>query len=75
MRFCQVCTRSQVLYVIVPSSEKCEQCTRFGRSCDLTSLAPQLERLTQEEDRILEKILEKRRVAMEADAAVSRLRK
>ena len=33
----------------------------------MASLAPQLERLAQEEDRILEKILEKRRVAMEAE--------
>jgi hypothetical protein len=31
--------------------------------------------LTQEGNRILKKILEKRRVAMEADATVSRLRK
>jgi hypothetical protein len=75
MRPCQACTHSQVLYVTVPSSEKCEQCTRFGRSCDLTSLIPQLKRLAQEKDRILEKILKKRRVAMEADTVISRLRK
>jgi hypothetical protein len=75
MRPCKACTRSQVLCVTVPFSEKCEQCTRFGRSCDLTSLIPQLKRLAQEKDRILEKILEKRRVIMEADVTVFRLRK
>jgi hypothetical protein len=75
MRPCQACTHSQVLYITVPFFEKCEQCTRFGRSCDLISLAPQLKRLTQEKDRILEKILKKRRVAMEADITVSQLRK
>ena len=75
MRPCQACLRAQVLCVTVPSSEKCEQCTRFGRPCDLASPVPQLERLSQEKDRIVSKIQEKRRITSEVNAAILRLRK
>src|SRR5450755_2831532 len=76
MRPCSQCVSRNLLCVVSASSDHCEQCARTHRQCELAPPAEAIiKRLSREEDRILNQIQEKRRVALKTDAAVTRLRK
>jgi hypothetical protein len=68
MRPCAYCLRSSLLCVLSPYSEKCEQCYRFNRPCDLATSWFEVNRLLEKRDKLREK-----RLAAEAKAI--RLRK
>jgi hypothetical protein len=68
MRPCVYCTRSSLLYVLSPFSEKCEQCYRFNRPCDLATSWSEVDRLLKKRDKLREE-----RLAVEVKAI--RLRK
>jgi hypothetical protein len=68
MRPCAYCMASSSLYVLSEVSEKCEQCHRFNRPYDLTSLWAEVYRLLKQSDDLKEKVLE-------AEVKALRLRK
>jgi hypothetical protein len=68
MRPCAHYLRSSLLCILSPHSEKCEQCYRFNRPCDLASSWSEVNRLLEKRDK-----LRKKRLAAEAKAI--RLRK
>jgi hypothetical protein len=68
MRPCAHCLRSSLLYVLSSHSEKCEQCYRFNRPCDLATPWSEIDRLLEKRDK-----LRVERLAAEAKAI--RLRK
>lgn len=68
MRSCSHCVRASALCVLSPSSEKCEQCYRFNRPCDLASPWTEVDRLLKQSEQLQAK-------ALEAEAKAHRLRK
>jgi hypothetical protein len=68
MRPCAHCVASSSLCVLSEVSEKCEQCHRFNRPCDLASPWAEVHRLLKQSDDLKEKVLE-------AEAKALRLRK
>jgi hypothetical protein len=68
MRPCSHCVASDVFCVLSELSEKCAQCHRFNRPCDLASPWPEVHRLLQQRNKLREQRLE-------AEAKAIRLRK
>jgi hypothetical protein len=68
MRPCSHCVSSASLCVVSNTSEKCEQCHRFGRPCDLASPWVEFDRLQKQSEDLQAK-------AIEAEAKAHRLRK
>jgi hypothetical protein len=68
MRPCSSCVSTGTLCVVSPRDERCEQCYRANRSCDLASPWAEDDRLKQKEETLREQ-----RLKTEADAI--RLRK
>jgi hypothetical protein len=52
MRPCNRCTSNGFFYVISPLSERCEQCHRFNRPCDLASPWAEFDRLQKQSDEL-----------------------
>ena len=75
MRSCIECSRRGLTCMVHPSSQACEQCTRFSRGCDLSSPVPLIEKLSRQEGEILSEISQAHKTAREAEAKVARLRK
>jgi hypothetical protein len=68
IRPCTSCTSQGVLCVLSPRDERCEQCYRFNRRCDLASP-------WAEDDRFQRKEEELREQRLEAEIKAARLRK
>jgi hypothetical protein len=68
MRPCTSCTSQGVLCVLSPRDERCEQCYRFNRRCDLASPWAEDDRLQRKEEELREQRLE-------AEMKAARLRK
>jgi hypothetical protein len=68
MRSCSSCLRANALCVVSPSSPKCEQCVRHNRQCELASPVDQLDKLSEQENKLLDQITE-------SEARTRRLRK
>ena len=68
MRSCAHCVSSNSLCILSDISEKCEQCHRFNRPCDLAAPWAEVDRLLERRDKLREE-----RLAAEAKAI--RLRK
>jgi hypothetical protein len=62
------CVSSSVLCILSETSEKCEQCHRFNRPCDLASPWGEVNRLLEKRDKLREE-------ALAAEAKAIRLRK
>jgi hypothetical protein len=58
MRSYAYCVASSSLCVLSEVSEKCEQCHRFNRPCDLASFWAEVYRLLKQSDDLKEKVLE-----------------
>jgi hypothetical protein len=57
MRPCAHCIRFSLLCVLSPFSEKCEQCYRFNRPCDLATSWSEVDRLLEKRDKLREERL------------------
>jgi hypothetical protein len=57
MRPCVHYVRSSLLCVLSPSFEKCEQCYRFNRPCDLATSWFEVDRLFEKRDKLREERL------------------
>ena len=68
MRACAPCVRASCLCVVSPADQRCEQCVRHGRLCDLAAPLAEIERLSVQENKLLEEIAA-------SDAKTRRLRK
>jgi hypothetical protein len=68
MRSYSYCASSGSACVLSEISEKCSQCHRFDRSCDLASPWPEVHRLLEQRDKLREQ-------RIEAEAKAVRLRK
>jgi hypothetical protein len=68
MRLCAHCVASSSLCVLLEVFEKCEQCHRFNRPCNLASPWAEVHRLLKQSDDLKEKMLK-------AEAKALRLRK
>jgi hypothetical protein len=68
MRPCTYCVASSSLCILSEVFEKCEQCHRFNRLCDLASSWAEVHRLLKQSDDLKEKVLK-------AEAKALRLRK
>jgi hypothetical protein len=82
MRPCTSCTSQGLLYVLSPRDERCEQCYRFRRQCDLASpwaeddrLGRKEKELQAQEERLLDQAMKAREQALEAERKAVRLRK
>ena len=73
MRPYTTCRRAGIIYLVSDESDSCEQYLRYNRSCDLAFPAHEWERFRRTKERLSQQISEKRRIALEADAAVIRL--
>jgi hypothetical protein len=68
MRPCAACVSSGALCVLSSRDERCEQCYRFNRSCELASPWAEDDRLKQKEEKLREERLK-------AESEAVRLRK
>jgi hypothetical protein len=68
MRPCSACVSRGLLCVVSPLDERCEQCFRNQRSCELASPWKEFDRLAKHSERLQTE-------ALEAEAKASRLRK
>jgi hypothetical protein len=68
MRAYSACLSRNVLCVMSPSSSKCEQCIRHNRQCELDSPVNQLDKLSVQENKLLDLI-------SESETKTQRLRK
>jgi hypothetical protein len=68
MRPCSACVSRGLLCVVSPLDERCEQCFRNQRSCELASPWKEFDRLAKHSERLQIE-------ALEAEAKASRLRK
>jgi hypothetical protein len=68
MRACSSCLSRNTLCVVSPSSSRCEQCVRHNRQCELDSPVDQLDKLSTQENKLLDLI-------SESEAKTRRLRK
>jgi len=76
MRPCASCTSRGIACVFDPStSEKCEQCTRLHRECDLAPPGVSYDRLISQIDALDQQILSAKQKAVDAEAKAIRLRK
>jgi hypothetical protein len=51
-------TSRGAFYILSTISDKCEQCYRFGRSCDLASPVAEIDRLAAQEEKLRQEVLE-----------------
>jgi hypothetical protein len=58
MRFCSCCVKTNVLCVIFPLSESCEQCVRFNRDCELSFPVAKFDKLSKQEGELFNQITE-----------------
>lgn len=58
MRPCSACSSRGALCVISAISDKCEQCYRFGRSCELAPPLAEIDRLGEQEEKLRQEVLE-----------------
>jgi hypothetical protein len=75
MRPYAACRRAGTVYLVSDESDSCEQCLRYNRFCDLAFPTHEWERLRRAKERLSQQISEKRRIALEADAAIIRLQR
>jgi hypothetical protein len=75
MRPCSACTSRGVLCVVSPRDERCEQCYRSRRQCDLASPWAEDGRLKKQEEELREQALAAQAEALTTEAKVARLRK
>src|SRR5450755_4966065 len=58
MRAYSSCLSHNTLCVVSPSSSRCEQCVRYNRQCELDSPVDQLDKLSTQENKLLDLISE-----------------
>jgi hypothetical protein len=75
MRPCSSCTRLGVGCVLSTLDERCEQCYRHGRACDLASPWAEYHRLELQEEKLRQQRIEVETQRLAAEAKAVRLRK
>ena len=72
---CSSCNSFNVSCTTSNLSDRCEQCSRYNRSCELAAPDTELDRLEKKDQELDEEILQLNKQAFEASAKVLRLKK
>jgi len=73
MRPCEHCSRLQKECRVGNETDRCIECVRLGRKCDLTFSVVEWKRVKAERDRVLRELLDAHKQVQEASARATRL--